>query len=228
MRHAASGTSLLFAATLALLGCAAPVTSRATAPDAVNGPTTGAPPAATSATDDLGTQTLRPTAMRYVIFARHAHLDVKGHDSVMGDHVLSFSRWSARIDVEEPPHVEVDIDLTSLESREALIASLVRNDFLETSRYPHATLVGTLSRTSADGGIVIDGTADIHGTRSALRFVGTIRAEGEGYRIDAAFDMSRRAFGLTYAPVEPFLDDVFRIVVSAVARPERVDVIEQN
>ena len=228
MRRSRSGFGLSFAAVLlgsALASaCAVPLENGPRARDAV---TEGAT-ALASAPVELRPITLPVGAKSYVVFARRAHLAIKGHDSVLGDHVLSFSRWSARIEAEEPPKIVVDIDLTSLWSDEGLVASMARNQLLEVDRYQHASLVGTLARTSIDGQLVIDGTVDLHGKQGPLRFVGTMRPEGDGYRLDASFDMSRHAFGLSYAPIEPFLDDNFRIVVSAVARPERVEVQEED
>jgi len=169
---------------------------------------------------------LHPGAKRYVVLGRRSHLDIRGHDSVLGDHSITFSRWSARIET-EPPRIEVDIDLRSLESSEGFVASILRDHVLEVDRYPHATLVGSLAGTGGRGGdIVIDGIADVHGKRVPLRFNGAIREEGTGYRFKASFAMSRRAFDCSYAPAEPFLDDTFHVTVDALATEERVEVQE--
>jgi len=168
---------------------------------------------------------LRPGAKRYVVLGRRSRLDVKGHDSMLGDHHLSFGRWWAHIET-EPPTIVVEIDLRSLRSDEALVSSIVRDHVLEVDRYPRATLVGSLSATSREGEIVIDGVADVHGKQTPLRFAGELREEGDGYRLHASFDMSRRAFDLGYALAEPFLDDKFRVLVDAVASAERVEVEE--
>ena len=167
----------------------------------------------------------RPGSTRYVVLGRRSRLDVMGHDNVFGNHHLTFRRWWARIET-EPPTVVVEIDLRSVDSEEGLLLSIVRDDMLEANRYPHATLTGSLGSTSRTGNIVIDGVADIHGKQVPLRFTGAIREEGAGYRFKASFDMSRRAFGVGFAPVEPFLDDTFRVSVDAVASEERVDVEE--
>lgn len=167
----------------------------------------------------------RPGAKRYVVFGRRSHLDVSGHDTVLGDHRLTFRSWSARIET-EPPRIVVDIDLRSLDSSEGMIVPIVRDNMLEADRYPHATLVGSLSAAGRAGEIVIDGIADVHGKRVPLRFTGAMHEEGKGYRFRGSFDMSRRAFDVSFAPVEPFLDDTFRVSVDAVAIEERVDVEE--
>ena len=158
------------------------------------------------------------TPTQIVTVAAQSRLDISGHDNVLGNHTLTFDRWSARIDpFASPPSIVVDIDLTSLRSNESLVETTVKKHLLDVANHPHATLRGTLAPTATPGVIVIDATADIRGTSGPLRFTGTLRPEGAGYHFDAAFDMSRSAFGLTYTPIEPFLDDNFHLTVSAVA-----------
>ncbi|MDB5212724.1 MAG: YceI-like domain [Myxococcaceae bacterium] len=214
MRHAA----LCLAVICATAACGLPMENRA-AQDVASAATGGA---------DEAPLAVRPlqlsgAAKRYAVLGRRSRLDVRGHDSVLGDHVLSFDRWWAHIET-EPARIVVDIDLTSLRSNEGLVESIVKNHMLEVDKYRHATLVGTLAETSRADRIVVDSVADIHGKQSPLRFTGKIRPEGDGYRFAASFDMSRRAFGLAYAPAELFLDDAFRISVDAVALPEHVTI----
>ena len=158
------------------------------------------------------------TPTQIAVVTAQSRLEISGHDNVLGNHTLTFDRWSARIDpFASPPSIVVDIDLTSLRSNESLVESTVKNHLLDVANHPHATLRGTLAPTATPGVIVIDATADIRGTSGPLRFTGTLRPDGDRYHFDAAFDMSRSAFGLTYKPVEPFLDDNFHLTVSAVA-----------
>jgi polyisoprenoid-binding protein YceI len=213
MRHLGVALALL------LTACAVPVQDG------------GPPHDAVAVTRAAGEQPLavRPLqlsgAKRFVVVGRRSPLYVSGHDSVLGDHLLSFDRWWAHIEA-DPPRVVVDIDLTSLRSNESFVESIVRNHLLEVDTYRHASLVGTLAATARADRVVIESVADIHGKQSPLRFTGEIRREGEGYRFLASFDMSRRAFDLAYTPAEPFLDDTFTISVNALATPERVDIQE--
>jgi polyisoprenoid-binding protein YceI len=161
------------------------------------------------------------SAAPYAVDTVRSSLEISGHDSVLGNHTLTFDRWSARIDGSLlPAQLTFDIDLTSLRSNEPLVKSIVSNHMLEVAKYPHATLVATLSPTSTPGVIAIDGSATIHGKTNPLHLTGQLRQEGAGYRFDASIDISRKAYDLTYAPAETVLDDRFVVTVSAVAMPE--------
>jgi hypothetical protein len=181
-------------------------------------------PSVATAAIATGPVVLSP-AKRFVVIGTRSRLDVHGHDSVLGDHSLTIKRWWAHIEP-DPAKIVVHLDLRSIDSDESLVTSIVKTHMLEVDRWDHATLEGFLSTTTTDGVIVIDGIADVHGKRVPLRFSGRIRREGDRYRFAASFDMSRRAFDLSYAPAEPFLDDVFRVSVDAIATPERVEVQE--
>jgi polyisoprenoid-binding protein YceI len=170
----------------------------------------------------LEVRALASSSKRLVVLGKRSTLTVSGHDSVMGDHALTFDRWVAHIEPGPPLKLVVDIDLRSLRSSENVVESIVKDHLLEVHKHGHAFLVATLTEATGDGGVVIDGTADIHGTKGPIRFTGKIQPEGDAMHFEASFPMSRRAFGLNYAPVEPFLDDSFRVTVNAVAAPERV------
>jgi polyisoprenoid-binding protein YceI len=161
------------------------------------------------------------TSPHYAVDTSRSSLDISGHDSVLGDHRLTFDRWSARIDSGTlPARMVFDIDLTSLRSSESMVKSIVERHMLEVAKYPHATFDATLSPTKTPGIIAIDGSATIHGKTNPLHLTGTLRQEGSGYRFDASIDISRKAYDLTYAPAEAVLDDIFVVTVSAVAVPE--------
>jgi polyisoprenoid-binding protein YceI len=168
------------------------------------------------------------SAKRLVVLGKRSTLTVSGHDSVMGDHSLSFDRWVAHIEPGPPLKLVVDIDLRSLRSSESVVESIVKDHLLEVDKHGHAYLVANLSEAKTEGDVVIDGTADIKGTKGPIKFTGKIASEADAFRFEASFPMSRRAFGLVYTPVEPFLDDTFRVTVNAVAGPERVDAVEMD
>ena len=159
---------------------------------------------------------------QYAVDTARSTLVVSGHDSVLGNHTLTFDRWSAKIDSGTlPARMVFDIDLTSLQCSESMVKSIVMNHMLEVAKYPHATFVATLSPTNQPGVISIDGSATIHGHTNPLHLSGQLRQEGNGYRFEASIDISRKAYDLTYAPAEAVLDDTFVVKVSAVAVPER-------
>lgn len=158
---------------------------------------------------------------QYAVDTAHSRLDISGHDSVLGNHSLTFDRWSAHLDARAiPAKLVFDIDLASIRSSEPMVTRIVSDHLLEVAKYPRATLVATLTPTTTPGVISIDGSATIHGKTNPLHLTGTLRQEGKGYRFDASIDISRSAFDLTYAPVEAVLDDRFVVTVSAVAFPE--------
>jgi polyisoprenoid-binding protein YceI len=166
-------------------------------------------------------ETSTPSSAPYVVDASRSSLDISGHDSVLGNHTLTFDRWSAKIDGGTlPARLVFDIDLASIRSSEPMVKSIVANHMLEVAKYPHATFVATLSPTNTPGVITIDGSATIHGHTNPLHLTGQLRQEGAGYRFDASIDISRKAYDLTYAPAEAVLDDKFVVTVSALAVPE--------
>lgn len=157
----------------------------------------------------------------YAVDTSRSTLDISGHDSVLGNHTLTFDRWSAKIDGGTlPARLVFDIDLASIRSNEPMVKSIVANHMLEVSKYPHATFVATLSPTNTPGVITIDGSATIHGHTNPLHLTGQLRQEGGGYRFEASIDISRKAYDLTYGPAEAVLDDKFVVTVSALAMPE--------
>lgn len=157
----------------------------------------------------------------YAVDTLRSSLEISGHDSILGAHVLTFDRWSAKIDGGTlPARLVFDIDLASIRCNEPMVKSIVANHMLEIAKYPHATFVATLSPTNTPGVITIDGSATIHGRTNPLHLSGQLRQEGSGYRFEASIDISRKAYDLTYAPAEAVLDDKFVVTVSAVAMPE--------
>jgi len=93
MRHAA----LCLVLAVATAACVLPVDSGAPANDAVSGPHAPGEGAQAIAVRPLK---LSAAAKRYVVIGARSRLDVSGHDSVLGDHVLSFDRWWAHIDAD--------------------------------------------------------------------------------------------------------------------------------
>ena len=171
-------------------------------------------------------RTMPASTKRLFVRTKTASLTITGHDSVMGDHVLTFDRWTAHVEPGPPLKLVVDVDLRSLRSNESMVESIVKQHLLEVDKHGHAYFVATLTDAKEAAEVVVDGTADIKGTKGPIAFTGKIAPEEGAIRFEASFPMSRRAFGLVYTPVEPFLDDTFRVTVNAVASPERVDAEE--
>jgi polyisoprenoid-binding protein YceI len=197
--------SLLFL--LAFSGCASRVQRAETsAPKAVAAPIASATP--------------------YVVDSARSTLMVYAVDVFGNDHKMSFGAWEAKLDVGKTAHLVARIDMTTVEVETAGATNIVRRHILEVDRFPTATLDATLERTSGDEHSVI-GLADLHGVKRSLRFTGTLRAEGDGYRLKSEFVLSRKAFKIRYGPVEPFLRDDVRVVLDVLAVPA-VSAAEEN
>ncbi len=56
-----------------------------------------------------------------------------------------------------------------------------------------------------------------------IRFSGTLRPENDGYRFATSFVVSRKEFNIHYAPLEPFVRDDVRVVLSLYAKPRAED-----
>jgi polyisoprenoid-binding protein YceI len=166
---------------------------------------------------------------RYALRSSDSTLEVKGGDLLTGMHVMRFSRWRGAFtaDGASPPErpsgrLAIEIELDSLDTDVAVDDSL-RNHLLEVSRYPRAVFAGTLRpREDSDAGYVFLGRIVVHGVERAIRFYTDLRKEGDDYRIDAVFDMSRGAFNMHRKDaLDLVIYDDFRVVWGLVAHPER-------
>src|SRR5436190_15592145 len=92
--------------------------------DATRDRKTGDPPA------PLEVRALSAPAKRLVVLGKRSSLTVSGHDTVMGDHALTFDRWVAHLEPGPPLKLVADIDLRSLRSSESMVESIVKNHLL--------------------------------------------------------------------------------------------------
>src|SRR5688572_17664540 len=86
----------------------------------------------------IETRTLPSPTKRLVVLGKRSTLTVSGHDTVMGDHSLTFDRWVAHVEPGPPLKLVVDIDLRSLRSNESMVESIVKTHLLEVDKYSHA------------------------------------------------------------------------------------------
>lgn len=163
-----------------------------------------------------------PEPGRYVVDAARARFDVFGAGTIAGHYRLRFPEWRAVVVLaqDRTARLDVTIDTRSVEVDKKAALGIVRDHLLEVERFPVAALTATLRPTDAAGGFEIDGVADLHGVRQRLRFPGRLRAAPEGYTFHTEVKISRKAFGIRYAPIEPLVKDEVRIVVHALVRPE--------
>jgi len=155
-------------------------------------------------------------ARSYVVDAARSTFAVYAVDVFGAEHRMRFGRWEATVDVGTTSHLVATVDMSTVEIDTPAATGTVKRHLLEVDQFPTATLDASLSRTHGDEHVVA-GIADLHGVRRSLRFVGTLRAEGDGYRFKTEFVLSRKAFRIRYAPVEPFLRDDVRVVLDAFA-----------
>lgn len=84
-----------------------------------------------------------------------------------------------------------EVDLASLDTGIGLRNRHMRENYLETERYPYATFEGRLLRAEAAAGgafrVTASGTLEIHGTRKALEVTCDVGADGAGYRVRCAW-----------------------------------------
>jgi polyisoprenoid-binding protein YceI len=155
-------------------------------------------------------------AKPYVADPSRSSFTVYAVDIFGNDHKMTFGSWDAKLDVGKTARLLARIDMTTVEVQTAGATNIVRQRILEVDRFPTATLDATIERTSGDEH-ALTGLADLHGVKRSLRFTGTLRKEGDAYRLKSEFVLSRKAFKIRYGPVEPFLRDDVRIVLDVVA-----------
>ena len=170
---------------------------------------------------------IHPTARSYRIDPKRSRFEIFGTDIFGVEHRMTFATWQARVTFEPAPRITARIETASVVVDFPGATGTVKSSVLEVERFPFATLDATLARTEGPAAEhVVEGVADLHGVQKTLRFFGTLTAEGDAYRFTTSFVVSRKDFAIRYAPVEPFLRDDARVVIDALARPERVEAEE--
>jgi polyisoprenoid-binding protein YceI len=106
-----------------------------------------------------------------------------------------------------------------------MVTSIIRSELLEASVHPRAIITASLRAGSDATSRVVEGSLLLHGVRRGLRFTGTLRRRGDGYRLSGSFDMSRSAFGMRRVrDLDWMIDDVFHVELDLLARPEKVTI----
>lgn len=166
---------------------------------------------------------IHPTASRYRVDAKRSRFEIYGTDVFGSEHRMTFKSWDAHVTLAPTPRITAKIETESVVVDFPGATGAVQKHVLECAKFPVATLDASLARTDGPPAEhVVEGVAELHGVKKTLRFLGTLTEEGDAYRFETSFVVSRKEFDIHYAPMEPFLRDDVRIVVNAVARPERV------
>lgn len=170
---------------------------------------------------------IHPTASRYRVDTKRSRFEIYGTDVFGSEHRMTFKTWEAHVTLEPVPRIAAKITTDSVVVDFPGATSTVQKHVLECARFPVATLDASLARTGGPPAEhVVEGIAELHGVKKTLRFLGTLTEEGDAFRFQTSFVVSRKEFDIHYAPIEPFLRDDVRIVVNALARPERVSAEE--
>ena len=170
---------------------------------------------------------IHPTAKSYRIDPKRSRFEIFGTDVFGAEHRMTFKTWQARVTLDPTPRITARIETASVVVDFPGATSTVQAHVLEVDRFPLATLDATLARTSGPPDQhVVEGIAELHGVQKTLRFFGTLTEEGDAYLFRTSFVVARSEFGIHYAPIEPFVREDVRIVVDALARPERVEAEE--
>ena len=179
------------------------------------------------------TPTSTSPVRRYRADPRRSRLEVHASSTFTGWSRITFGRWSARVVRGDVARVSVDVDMTTLQVNLPDPAeSVIKNRLLEVHRFPHATLEGTIQGPVPDeGSITIEGIADLHGVRRAIRFVGTLARERDGeretYRFRAKFLLSRLDFDIGFHDAwDAFLGNDVKVFIDVAGVEEKVTVEE--
>jgi polyisoprenoid-binding protein YceI len=164
---------------------------------------------------------IRPLARKYVVDPTRSRFDLVGYGTLTGEAKGTFTSWHARVVMMDGvPKIEADVLTDSLEVEMPGAAPILKKYFLETHRFPSATLTGTLWRTNGPPDEhVVEGTAVVHGVRRGIRFTGSLTEGDGGYHFAARFVVSRKEFDVRFAPLEPFVRDDILIDIDVYAVP---------
>lgn len=146
---------------------------------------------------------VKPPASRVVVVAR---------DVARGNHPLRFEKFDGKMQIDPPGGwLEVDIDMTTLRAENGFAENLAQT-MLETSRFPHATLVAKIGPAVEGETRLVTGNVNVHGVEHGITFRARVKKEGEAWRFYAVFDMSRKAFHVVADGAwDPLIRDDFRV-----------------
>jgi len=141
------------------------------------------------------------TRARSVIFVSEAPIeDFEG----VTDRIDGFIHWEGDVLVEgedyDNSQLYFEVDLNSLDTGIGMRNRHMRDNYLETDKFPYATYTGKLDKVTreADGGFLVasSGVLSIHGTEKPYTFECRISQEDSTYRIQCEFPVSLPDFGI--------------------------------
>lgn len=166
---------------------------------------------------------------RYRLVPMRSDFRIYASDVITGEHRMTFERWVAIIDTTPSLSLRGEVDMTSLRASPDALASYARRKILEVDRYPRAVLSCALRPLDVRAGTyAVEGELELHGVRRPIRFVGSVERRGDDFRFRAELMMSRAAFDVRVPPPwDALVKDEIRVVIDAVASPERITVEEE-
>lgn len=89
--------------------------------------------------------------------------------------------------------IYLEVDLRTIDTGIGLRNRHMREDYLETDKYPMATFKGKITRANKISGndynVMVDGKMTIHGVTRPITVNGVLSSTGEGYRIKSNFEL---------------------------------------
>jgi polyisoprenoid-binding protein YceI len=148
---------------------------------------------------------VKPPQSRVVVVAR---------DVAHGSHPVRFEQFTGNMQIDAPTGwLELDIDATSLRADNGFAENLAQG-MLETSKFPHATLVAKIAPGDSADTRVVTGNVTVHGIEHGITFRARVKKEGDAWRLYAVFDMSRSAFRIEADGAwDPLIKDDFRVTL---------------
>jgi len=93
-----------------------------------------------------------------------------------------------------------EVDLNSLDTGIGLRNRHMREDHLETDKFPYASFKGKLVKAARPGGadflVNAEGVMRLHGADKAIAVTGRVRVDGERYHLSCTFPLDIREFGI--------------------------------
>ncbi len=134
---------------------------------------------------------------RWLVTPAHTRIEVHGWGPIVGEQVFTFRRFRANVTADRTRATfHAELDTTSLDGGISWILSMARDQLLEADVYPRATFDGVARRVPGTDACIVDGTLVLHGVTRQLRFRGLVHEELEALRLEATFDMPRKAFDI--------------------------------
>jgi polyisoprenoid-binding protein YceI len=108
-----------------------------------------------------------------------------------------FDRYDGTLDLRRTPAVELTIDATSLDTKNARRDKHLRSDdFFGAEAHPHVHFLSDTARLAGER-LTVTGTLDAAGASAPLEVAATLRQVGPELEIEATAEIDQRRLGMT-------------------------------